>query len=205
MTVLARGAVLSRARAAVVLLHGRGADAESILELAEPLAAPAAAFLAPQAPGGSWYPQRFLAPIASNEPWLGNALERVGAVVALCAAAGIEAGRIVLAGFSQGACLASEYAARTPRRWGAVVAWTGGRIGPVGLEFAPVTGFEGTPVLLACGDPDPHIPWKRVEETAAFFTASGAEVATRRRPGFPHSIHPDDIDLAARWIGALAS
>jgi predicted esterase len=199
------GAALDAARVAVVLLHGRGATAASILELADALAAPAAAFLAPQAPGGSWYPNRFLAPIASNEPWLTQALAAVAGVVDECARSGVPATRVALAGFSQGACLACEFAARNPKRWGAVVGWTGGRIGPPGSRFAAAAGFDATPVLLASGDPDPHVPWERVEETARFFRASGAIVEVRRRPGFPHTIHPADLATARDWVVEIAS
>jgi predicted esterase len=208
VTLLTAGAPLAEAEVAVVLLHGRGASAEDILGLAPALSETATAsrvaFLAPAAPGGTWYPLSFLAPIERNEPALGRALGAVSAAVARCEEAGLAAGRVVLAGFSQGACLASEFAARHPRRWGAVVAWTGGRIGPLGTAFPSVAGFEGTPVLLACGDPDPHIPWRRVEESALFFEDSGAAVTLRRRPGQPHSVHPDDVALARGWIAALA-
>lgn len=198
------GVPLAAARAALVALHGRGAGAADILGLAlAELAVDGVALLAPEARDASWYPQSFLAPFEANEPWLGSALARVDEVVASCAAAGIGSERVVLFGFSQGACLACEYVARRPRRYGALVAATGGRIGPPGTDFAVAGDLAGTPVLLAAGDPDPHVPWRRVEETEASLRASGAEVETVRAAGFPHGVHPRAIEFARRTIREL--
>ena len=206
LPVLAAGTPLAEARAAVVLVHGRGASAEDILGFAGPLARPGVAFLAPQAADDSWYPQRFLASLAANEPWLSSALRKLASVRAGIAAAGIPDERIVWLGFSQGACLASEFLARNPRRWGGLVAAVGGRIGPPGTSFDEAGDLARTPVYLGCGDPDPHIPWSRVEESAAAFTRQNAEVTLRRYPGFPHSVHPEAVSFAKRLLsGAVAS
>lgn len=202
---LTAGAPLGAARAAVVALHGRGAGAADILALAAAeLAAPGVALLAPQARHSTWYPQSFLSPLAANEPWLGSALALVAALVAAIERAGVAAERLVLFGFSQGACLASEFVARNPRRYGGLIAATGGRIGPPGTRFAAAGDLAGAPVHLSAGDPDPHVPWSRVEETAANLRAMGAEVTTRREPGFPHAVHPEAIDFARRALARLA-
>jgi len=201
--VATAGAPLAGARGAVILLHGRGATAAGILELAAELAAPGLAFLAPQAAHGTWYPLSFLAPLAANQPWLDSALARVGDLVDEIEAAGVPAARLALVGFSQGACLATEVVARQPRRYGALAALVGGRIGPPGTPFESAGDLAGTPALLAAGDPDPHVPWARVEESAANLRAMGAEVTLRRRPGFPHAIHPEDLAAARALVSAL--
>jgi phospholipase/carboxylesterase len=190
------GAPLAEARAAVVLVHGRGASAEDILGFAGPLARPGVAFLAPQAAEQTWYPQRFLAPLAVNEPWLSSALAKLASLRAEITAAGIAEERLVWLGFSQGACLASEFVARHPRRWGGLVAAVGGRIGPPGTEFAEGGDLARTSIYLGCGDPDPHIPWQRVEESAAAFVRQNADVTLRRYPGFSHSVHPEAVTFA---------
>lgn len=196
---LAAGAPLADARAAVVLLHGRGASASGIVEFALGELGPLVdrvALRAPQARHSTWYPKSFLAPFDENQPWLDSALARVDTLVDEIERGGLAAERIVLFGFSQGACLASEFVARTPRRYGALVAATGGRIGPPGTRFAGDGDLSGTPVHLSAGDPDPHVPWSRVEETASCFRALGAEVTTVRAPGFPHAVHPE----AVAWL-----
>jgi predicted esterase len=201
---LAAGAPLAAARAAVVALHGRGAGAADILALAAAeLGRDGVALLAPEARHSTWYPRSFLAPFAENEPWLGSALARIDELLAEIARGGVPAERVVLFGFSQGACLASEFAARHPRRYGALVAATGGRIGPPGTRFASTGDLAGTPVHLSAGDPDPHVPWSRVEETAENLRALGAEVTTRREPGFPHAVHPEALAFARRAIDSL--
>lgn len=188
------GAPLERARAAVVLVHGRGATAESILELGVATAPPDLALVAPQAAGGTWYPLSFLAPIEGNEPHLTSALEGLARAVAEVEAAGLGRERIVLAGFSQGACLASEFAAESAGRWGGLVVLSGGLIGPPGTPRDYAGSFAGTPVFIGCSDVDPHIPLARVRETAAVFEAMGADVDARIYPGFGHAVNRDELE-----------
>ena len=202
--VLAAGSPLGEAQVAVVLVHGRGASAEEILGFSRPLARPGVAFLAPQAADHSWYPQRFLAPLAVNEPWLQSALAKLAGLRETIAAAGVPEQRIVWLGFSQGACLASEFVARHPRRWGGLVAAVGGRIGPQGTAFEDGGDLARTPVYLGCGDSDPHIPWPRVEESATAFTRQNAEVTLRRYPGFPHAVHPEAVSFTRRLLEELS-
>lgn len=203
--VLRAGAPPGEARAAVVLLHGRGADAEDILGLAEPLWQPGVAYLAPQAAGHTWYPYSFLAPLEANEPWLSSALARVGELVTDLAAEGLAGERVVLAGFSQGACLTIEYAARHARRYGGIVAFTGGLIGPPGTPRDYAGSFDGTPAFIGAGDPDPHVPWSRVEESAAVLTRMGAEAKVARYPGLGHAIAEDEIAHAREILARLVT
>ena len=141
--VLQAGQPLEQAKAALLLVHGRGASAQSILTLADELPHPEFAYLAPQAANGAWYPNRFIAPIESNEPYLTSALEIVGGLIQHITDAGIPPERIILLGFSQGACLAQEYAARNPQRYGGLVGLSGGLIGPIGMEFSyPGSGWH---------------------------------------------------------------
>jgi predicted esterase len=197
--VLTAGLPLAEAEAAMVLVHGRGASAEDILGLGRELRHPGFVYLAPQAApiGGwpAWYPKSFLAPLEENEPWLSSALARLGEVLERVATVGPGLARTVLLGFSQGACLSFEHAARNPARYGAVVGLTGGLLGPPGRRFDFAGRFDATPVLLAAGDPDPHVPWARVEETAGVFERMGAEVVLRRYPGMAHTVNEEELEL----------
>jgi predicted esterase len=188
-----------------VLVHGRGATAESILSLAPELNAPDLTYVAPQAPGNTWYPESFLAPIERNEPWLSDALRMVGGAVAELEGKGIPKARIALIGFSQGACLMLEFAARNAARHGALVGWSGGLIGPRGTPRAYAGGFEGTPVFLGCSDRDPHVPAWRVEETAEVLTKLGAEVDLRLYPGLPHTVNEDELQAARVLLERMVS
>lgn len=203
--VLTTGAPLEDASGAVIMLHGRGASAEDILSLTAYLEdMPGLAYLAPQAAGHSWYPYSFLSTLAENEPGLSSALGVIDTLVnALTEAHGILAERIALLGFSQGACLAVEYAARHPRRYGAVIGFSGGVIGPPEHPFAYDGDLQGTPVFLGCSDVDPHIPLARVEQTAALLDGMGAAVDKRIYPGMAHTVIPDEIDAAQALLGAL--
>ncbi|MDZ7304362.1 MAG: alpha/beta hydrolase, partial [candidate division KSB1 bacterium] len=180
--ILAAGETLARARAAMVMIHGRNATAESILTLADEFNQPGFAYLVPQAATGTWYPHRFLAPTASNEPWLSSALSVVDHVVANIVAAGIPHERIIILGFSQGACLALEYAARNARRYGGVVGLSGGLIGAEEEPRQDRGNFSGTPIFLGCSDVDPHIPKSRVQHTADVLRALGGNVTMRLYP-----------------------
>ncbi|HEV2578620.1 MAG TPA: alpha/beta hydrolase [Acidobacteriaceae bacterium] len=194
------GAPLAEAKGAVVLLHGRGSSAEDILSLAQPLYREGLAYLAPQAAGRTWYPNSFLAPREANEPWLGSALAKVGSVVAEIEAAGIPRERIVVAGFSQGACLATEFVASNPARYAGLIAFTGGLIGPLDADLHHEGSLAGTPALFLSGDPDPHVPWQRVQASAAELERMGAVVTARRYPGRPHTITAEELELARTLI-----
>ena len=190
------GLALDQAKAALILLHGRGATAQSILLLAEELYHPAYVYLAPQAAGNTWYPYSFLAPIESNEPWLSSALAAVGDAMALAESAGIPAERIVLGGFSQGACLAAEFVARNARRYGGLLVFSGGLIGPPGTVRDYASQLDAMPIFLGCSDVDPHIPKERVEESAEVFDRLGANVTTRLYANIGHTIVQDEIAFA---------
>jgi predicted esterase len=198
-----RGAPLERAKAVLIMLHGRGASAESILGLADVFAEPEIAFLAPQAPGSTWYPYSFLAPTAQNEPHLSRALERVAGILTALADLGVPSARLGILGFSQGACLALESVARNPGRAGAVLALSGGLIGPQGTARDYAGDFAGTRVFLGCSDIDPHIPLARVEESDAVFRRLGADVTTRIYPGFGHAVNDDEIAHSRAILKAL--
>lgn len=199
------GAPLGAGQAVGILLHGRGASAESILELTDGLHADGITWLAPQAAGQTWYPNRFIAPIESNEPWLTSALEAVGDVVAQAVTASAPTSRILLGGFSQGACLALEFVVRTPARYGAVAGLSGGLIGPPGTVWPESGSLDGTPVFLGCSDVDFHIPKERVMESAAVLRARGAQVTAVLYPNMDHTVNEDEmIHLQALVDGLLA-
>ena len=190
------GEPLKDASGAVILLHGRGGSAEDILSLADALYLPQVAFLAPQAAANSWYPNSFLAPRDQNEPWLTSALRKVETTVKMATGAGIPAERIVIGGFSQGACLATEFVATHPRRYGGLIAFTGGLIGPPGADLTHNGDLAGTPAFFGSGDPDPHVPWSRVEESARIIGGMGAVVTVRRYKNRPHTISAEELDFA---------
>ena len=201
--VLASGQPLDSANAAVILVHCRGASASDVLSLAEELSHPEFAYLAPEAAGHTWYPHSFLAPIAENQPWLDSALSFLGEVVGRAVAAGIGRDKVSFVGFSQGACLATEFVARNATRYGALVALTGGLIGPPGTHFSYPGDLSGTPCFFGAGDPDPHVPWERVEESASVFSALGAVVTLRPYPGLPHTINRDEIVRTKQLLSRL--
>src|SRR5690348_6287493 len=185
--IVEAGDDLRSTRAAMVLLHGRGATAEDIMTIASEVQRPGWTYLAPQAAGNAWYPHPFTAPIEANEPYLSAALETVSRVVER-AESRVPAQRLVLLGFSQGACLALEWAARNARRYGAVIGLSGGLIGPDGTPRDYPGSFEDTPVFLGCSAVDPHIPMSRVVETGEVMKKMGAEVAVRFYPGMGHLV-----------------
>jgi predicted esterase len=198
------GPRLDKAESAVVLIHGRGDSARGILGIAPELQAPRTSFLAPQASGLSWYPHSFLYEIGLNEPWLSSALDRIGAAVAAVTAV-VPTERIVLMGFSQGACLALEFAARNPARYGGVVALSGGLIGPDGTPRDYPGTLEGTPVFLGCSDIDPHIPVGRVHESTEVMDGLGGVVEERIYPGMAHTINEDEITWAHALLISLSA
>jgi len=202
-SVFSAGKPVAEAQAAMILVHGRGATAVSILELARELYHPEFAYLAPQAAGNTWYPYSFLEPIERNEPGLSSGLQAVAEVLAQAEAAGIPAQRIVLAGFSQGGCLAAEFVARQARSYGGLLVFSGGLIGPPDAPRDYAGSLAGTPVFLGCSDVDFHIPLARVEETAVILTNLGAQVNKQIYPGMGHTIVQDEIEQAREIVDTV--
>lgn len=199
------GRAVSEAAAAMVMVHGRGATAENILTLAEELGRDDFAYLAPQAAGHSWYPYGFMAPMPQNEPGLSSGLARIGEIVEQLEADGVPSERIVLLGFSQGACLSLEFAARNAKRYGAVVGLSGGLIGPPGTPRDYPGSFAGMPVFLGCSDRDPHIPRERVGESAAVLKTMGAEVTERIYPALGHTVNEDEMSFVRQLLESVAA
>ncbi|HLE51795.1 MAG TPA: dienelactone hydrolase family protein [Anaerolineales bacterium] len=201
--ILTAGASLDQAQAAMVLIHGRGASAEGILSLAAELDHKGFVYLAPQAAEQTWYPYPFMTPIEQNEPWLSSALDAIASVLDRQFANGIPVERTILLGFSQGACLALEYAARNARRYGGVAGLSGGLIGPPGTPRDHPGSLAGTPVFLGCGDPDPHIPRQSVLESERVFKRLDGDVTTRFYPGLGHAVNKDEVDFVRRMMKGL--
>jgi len=186
--------------AVVIMVHGRNAGPANILDLTTRLERPDVTYLAPAAAGRTWYPNSFLAEVASNEPGLSSGLDVLASLVARVEAAGIARRQIVLLGFSQGACLTAEFAARHASRFGGVVVFSGGVIGPAGTERNYAGAFDGTPVFFGCSDRDAHVPEWRVTESATLFARMGARVTTRIYPGMGHLVNDDEIAHAQQII-----
>jgi predicted esterase len=197
--VLMGGAPLETAAGALIAIHGRGGGAEDIIALGREISPPNVTMLAPQAAGNTWYPYRFLEPTERNEPYLSSALRIVTDLIAQVSEVGIPPERVALVGFSQGACLALEAAARNARRYAGVIGFSGGLIGPPGTSFDFAGSLDGTPVFLGCSDIDPHIPKERVEESAVALDRLGAAVDVRLYPGMGHTVNRDELE-AARTI-----
>jgi predicted esterase len=201
--VLSAGEPLQSANAAMIMLHGRGANAADILGLAQVIDRPALAYLAPDAAGNVWYQNSFMTPAVRGEPHLASALKTVQRMIDLVNAAAIPTERVALLGFSQGGCLALEFAARNPRRYGAVFGLSAGLIGD---KIAPsdYSGSLGnTPVFMGCSDVDPFIPLERVEQTAAIMKGLGAEVTLRTYPGAAHTIVSDEVEQIRRLVDKM--
>ena len=197
------GAPLTEAEVAMVMVHGRGASAESILTLAPALAGPGVAFLAPQAggsQGNQWYPYGFMAPIERNEPGISSGMRAIERVLTQIGAAGIPPTRTLLLGFSQGACLASEFVARHAHRYGGLAVLSGGLIGPDGTPRNYPGSREGTPVFLGCSDVDSHIPAARVRESGEVLERLGGEVTLRLYPGMGHMVNDDEIEAVRAMV-----
>lgn len=208
------GMSLDEATAAVVFIHGRGATAASILRLIEPLAPEGMALIAPQAHRRTWYPQSFLAPLQANEPGLSSGLRRIGAIFDTLRAHDIPAERVVLGGFSQGACLSTEYAARHPARYGAIVGLSGGLIGtgekpdhepPHDKTFNYTGDMQGTPVFLGCSDRDPHIPKSRVDATAHVLADLNGAVDKRIYESMGHIVNNDEREAVQQLLQAVVA
>ncbi len=202
-----RGPAPGQAPVGLVLIHGRGDSAGGILGLVDALedrGARAVTTIAPEAHGRVWYPESFLAPTERNEPWLSSALDSVDRAVGVLEAGGLARRRIVVAGFSQGACLASEYVARAGGRWGGAVVLSGGLIGADVDPARYPRRLDDTPVFFGCSDVDPHIPVGRVHASAKRLDAMGADVVTRIYPGMAHTVNVDEIDWFAQRLVDLA-
>lgn len=194
------GTPIEQATGVLILLHGRGGSAEDMIGLGRALTSDRLALLAPQAPGQTWYPYSFLAPRQQNEPHLSSALKQVEAALAKATSAGLAISRVALCGFSQGACLATEFVARHPQRYAGLLAFTGGLIGPLEEPISLTGDLAGTPVLLSSGDPDPHVPWKRVQQSGELLTSIGGQVMLQRFPGRPHTILPEEIEQGKKLL-----
>jgi len=202
--VLTLGPAPADARLAAILIHGRGASAEDILGLAHELVIPDIAYLAPQAAGHTWYPYSFLSKIDQNEPGLTSALLVIEGLIAQLGEQGVPPERVVLMGFSQGACLTLEFAARHARRYAAIAAFSGGVIGPPGTPRDYPGSFAGTPAFIGCSDIDPHIPVERVRESAEVYRRMGATVDERIYPRMGHTINQDEIDTVRNLLATPA-
>lgn len=202
--VVEAGVPLGQAPAAVIMVHGRNAGPANILDLVPRLARPYVTYLAPAAHNRTWYPHSFMAEVASNEPGLSSGLGALESLVARILAAGIPRSRIVLLGFSQGACLTAEFALRHAARFGGIVVFSGGLIGPPGTRWDNTGGFDGTPVFLGCSDLDSHVPASRVDESAEIFGRMGAKVTKRIYSGMGHLINDDEIAYAQGLLDAVA-
>jgi phospholipase/carboxylesterase len=202
--IFTAGAPLHQARAAMIMIHGRGATAEDILSLAHEFDAEGFAYLAPQAANNTWYPYRFLEPVERNEPWLSSALQVIDELIAYVMASGIPTERIVLLGFSQGACLTLEYAARHAQRYGGIVGLSGGLIGPEIIPQRYAGSFAGTPIFLGCSDIDPHIPLDRVQHSTQVVRQLGGAVTERIYPNMDHTINQDEIDFITHLVQHVA-
>jgi predicted esterase len=198
--VLRRGPQPADARLAIILLHGRGDSAAGILGLADEFEADGVCWLAPQAAQNTWYPYSFLTPMDKNQPGLDSGLQVIARLVATLERDGVPAARVGLMGFSQGACLAQEFAARHARRYAAIVGLSGGLIGPPDTPRDYAGAFDGTPVFLGCSDIDPHIPVERVNESADVFRRMGAQVDERIYPGMGHTVNADEIAAVNRLL-----
>jgi phospholipase/carboxylesterase len=197
------GQPLEKAHGAMILVHGRGASAADIMTVGAELMHPGFAYLAPEAAGHAWYPNPFTAPLESNEPYLSSALSVLESLVEEVAAH-VPHERLLLLGFSQGACLMLEFAARHARRYGGLLAFSGGLIGPDGTPRDYPGSFEGTPAFIGCSDVDPHIAKQRVIEAGDVLMRMGANVTVRLYPNMAHTVNADEIHSAAQVVEAVA-
>lgn len=198
--VIAQGKSLSEAKKALILLHGRGASAEDILTLASYLQVEDFALLAPQATNHTWYPYSFMAPREANEPWLSSALDLIKNIFNDVIKAGIPAENIYLGGFSQGACLTLEFAARNAQKMGGIVAFSGGLIGQEIDKSNYQSDFNQTPIFIGCSDIDPHIPKSRVEESGRVLKSLNANVTVKIYPNMAHTINEDELEVVNKYI-----
>jgi predicted esterase len=201
--VLTRGRPIGEGAAVMIMVHGRNASPESILELADSLDHPAFTYLAPAAQGGTWYPLSFMAEIEKNEPGISSGISVIHDLIEGLLKLGIPTQRIMLLGFSQGACLSATAALRRPARYGGVICYSGGLIGPPGIRWDTTGSFDGTPVFLGCSDVDSHIPKARVDESKVAFETMGASVTERIYPGMGHLVNEDEIAFTRELMATV--
>jgi predicted esterase len=213
--VVQAGRPFGQAPVVAIMVHGRGAGPENILDLVPALGQSNVTYLAPAAANRTWYPYSFMADIAKNEPHLSSALSVLAALVEQVESAGIARDHIVMLGFSQGACVTTEFVIRNASRFGGIVAFSGGAIGPPGTTWAAegakstdnansgVGTFDGTPIFFGCSDVDAHVPADRVRESAEVCARMGADVTTRIYPGMGHLVNDDEIAWAQALLGRL--
>jgi len=193
--VIHYGALLDDAKTVMIMVHGRGASAQDILSLSYEIDSPETAYIAPQAKANTWYPYSFLYPIEKNEPELSSGLAVIDSLVEMLLKKGFSSEQIFFLGFSQGACLSLEYAARNPQKFGGVFGLSGGLIGE-NVKIQNYSGnLEGTEVFLGCSDIDPHIPLQRVNDTEEIFKNLGANVTKRIYKGMAHTVNQDEVDF----------
>ena len=202
--VVEEGEPLESARAAMILVHGRGASAADIMTIAAEVMFPGVAYLAPQAAGSAWYPNPFTAPLEANEPYLSSALEVLASLLSRVRAT-VPTECIVLLGFSQGGCLTLEFAARNGQRYAGVVGLSAGLIGPDNAPREYPGDFQQTPVFLGCSDVDPYIKKERVSLSAEVFQRMGADVTARLYPGMGHTVNADEIEMVRSIVKAVAA
>lgn len=198
--IITAGKPLHEAEKALIMVHGRGANAQDILGLASHLNVSEYALLAPEATNNTWYPYSFLAKPEQNEPWLSSALDLLKETVDEITRQGISPENIYFIGFSQGACLTLEFVARNAQKFGGVAAFTGGLIGDKIYEENYSGDFNGTPIFIGTGNADPHVPVERVKETVAILKKMNAEVRLQIHEGRPHTITQNEIDEANRVV-----
>jgi predicted esterase len=202
--VLRAGVPVFEARAAIIMIHGRGAGPRNILDLVPLIGHPRAAYVAPGANGGTWYPKSFMSPIPDNEPGISSGIAVIHGLIEEIVSGGVPTERIMLLGFSQGACLTCTAAQRRPTRYGGVIAFSGGLIGPPGTTWDAQGSFQSTPAFFGCSDVDPHVPETRVRESAAAYEQMGASVTTRIYPGMGHLVNDDEVSFARDLLAQLA-
>lgn len=199
------GARIADARIVAILLHGRGGSAQDMFDLAAQFATSDVAYIAPEAAGQTWYPHSFLSPLTRNQPHLDSALRRVEGLLYELESQGASRDRVVLMGFSQGACLALEATARHAGRYAGIVGLSGGLIGPPGTPRDYAGVFGGTPVFLGCSDIDPHIHVARVRESAETFRQMGATVDERIYEGMGHTVNRDELEAAIKLLSGATN
>lgn len=201
--VLRAGPPVGDGGSAVIAIHGRGGGASDIIGLAKAIDLPDVSWLAPEASSHTWYPYSFLTPVGQNQPFLDSAISVVGGLFQHLEDSGIPAGNVVLLGFSQGGCLASEFVARHPQRFGGLVVFSGGLIGERIEPGDYQAGLADTPVFGGCSDSDPHIPLERFEQTGRILAAQGAAVDFRVFPGMGHTINLEELEAARELIAGV--